>query len=381
MKHTFPSVDYDQVDPNLLKPHPRNYQIYGENEDVSELVKLISESRWVKRLVVTPCGTIISGHRRWKAALFLGLETVAVEVKQFPDQTAELEALLLENVSRFKTIEQKVREANAWKDVEAHKARLRQLSSLKQGSASPVQANLPEREKGQTRDLITQRVGLRARNYEKAARVVEIIDEQTALGNSSYAQVLRQVLNEQSVDAAHQIVKKPTEEQAKILAVLASNQAQTTKEAFALLQQQSRECQGEHEEMPHTFGVSPSCWNCQNRGELIANHGFYCNRLGALSLLDKSADVRGAECDLWSYRWGGPLETRNSPQPTHETFTLTLPAYLQLLLQDAARTTGMSLVDWAITVLESKALALCNDKSVTQPTSRPEMQVAQCRSL
>ncbi|MGH2413377.1 MAG: ParB N-terminal domain-containing protein, partial [Microcystaceae cyanobacterium] len=42
--------------------------MYGQDEDVSDLVELIERSQWVKPLVVTPAGTIISGHRRWKAA-------------------------------------------------------------------------------------------------------------------------------------------------------------------------------------------------------------------------------------------------------------------------------------------------------------------------
>jgi ParB family chromosome partitioning protein len=227
---------FTEMDPKELKPHPANSSIYGSYEDVTELVELIAQSGWVKPLVVTPSFRIISGHRRWKATLQLELKSVPVEVREFADELAELEALLLENASRFKTIEQKVREANAWKEVEASKAFHRQilLAGTRPNTQPDLQVNLPEGEKGQTRDLIAQRVGLRARNYEKAARVVETIDEQTSLGDSSSAQALRRVLNEQSVDAAYQIVKKPTDERAKILSNLASGEAKTTKEAFAL---------------------------------------------------------------------------------------------------------------------------------------------------
>jgi ParB family chromosome partitioning protein len=66
------------------------------------------QSEWVKPIVVNPRNVIISGHRRWKAALELGLETVLVEVREFPDEMAELKALLLENANRFKTTEQKL---------------------------------------------------------------------------------------------------------------------------------------------------------------------------------------------------------------------------------------------------------------------------------
>jgi hypothetical protein len=105
-----------------------------------------------------------------------------------------------------------------------------------------------------------------------------------------------------------------------------------------------------------------TCWNCQHRGELIENHSFYCNRLGVFNLLDKGADTRGAECDLWSYQGTNSEENKNQPFPT---FTLTLPAHLQPLVQDSARTTGMSVVDWATWVLESEALDACSPSRCT----------------
>lgn len=77
-----------EIDPKELKPHPRNSCIYGSDEDVTELVELIAQSGWVKPLVITPSRTIISGHRRWKAALQLELESVPVEVRELPNELA-----------------------------------------------------------------------------------------------------------------------------------------------------------------------------------------------------------------------------------------------------------------------------------------------------
>jgi ParB family chromosome partitioning protein len=86
-----------QLDPRLLKPHPRNASLYGEDESFSDLVELIGNSNWLKPLVITPDFIIISGHRRWKAALGLGWLSIPVIVREFKDALAELEALLLEN--------------------------------------------------------------------------------------------------------------------------------------------------------------------------------------------------------------------------------------------------------------------------------------------
>ena len=133
-----------RLDPRSLKPHPRNITIYGE-ETLDDLIEQIQTSGWIKPIVVTRKHHIISGHRRWKAALALNFPTVPIEYRDFPDETAELEALLLENATRSKTIEQKVREAEVWKEIEQAKARTRQTAFLKQGLQSPVVANFPPR--------------------------------------------------------------------------------------------------------------------------------------------------------------------------------------------------------------------------------------------
>ena len=61
------------------------------------------------------------------------------------------------------------------------------------------------------------------------------------------------------------------------------------------------------------------------------------------------------------------------PHPSHSffTLTLTLPAHLQPLIQDAARTKGMSIVDWATVLLESEAKVTCTEPSL-QPKSRSQ---------
>ncbi len=226
----------NQVDPKTLKSHPRNCSIYGEDEDLSELMELICQSGWVKPLVITSDNVIISGHRRWKAALELRIESIHVEVRSFPDELAELEALLLENASRFKTTEQKVREAQAWKEVEAKKARLRMSDAAK--TRFQGVENFPHPEKGKTRDRIAARVGLGSgRTYSKAAQVIAVIDEETQKGNLASAQVLRKVLNEQSVDAAHIFLKKPPQERSCIANLIVSGAAKSTFQAAEMVRQ------------------------------------------------------------------------------------------------------------------------------------------------
>lgn len=226
-----------QLDPQLLKPHPRNASLYGEDESVLDLVELIGNSNWLKPLVVTPDFTIISGHRRWKAALKLGWLIIPVVVREFKDALAELEALLLENATREKTIEQKVREATLWKEIEQESAKLRQ------GTRRDIQENFPGSCEpfGQSRDRVASRVGLGSgKTYSKAAKVVEEIDKALSSGCLARAQALRSVLNHQSVDGAFKLSEKPVAESDPILELIASGEVRTSKQAQLLLKNRQR---------------------------------------------------------------------------------------------------------------------------------------------
>ena len=75
-----PPPVFKQVDPRTLKPHPQNSAIYGKSEDVTELIESIRIYGWVKPFVVTPAGTIISGHQRCKALLALGWDQILVKL-------------------------------------------------------------------------------------------------------------------------------------------------------------------------------------------------------------------------------------------------------------------------------------------------------------
>ena len=382
-----PPLVLSHANPKALKRHPRNSAIYGEDEGVTELISLIRDSGWVKPLVVTTNGTIISGHRRWKAVLALGWESVPVEEREFQDELAELEALLLENASRFKTIEQKVREALVWKELEVSKAKKRQLATQNNNAGKAVVENFPQllQEKGKTRDRIAARVGLGSgRTYSKAAKVVERIDALVESGDREKALALRQVLNEKSVDAAMRLLS-PTKNgayPARSSNVFDQTQAYSEEESDDPFREgYTVVFDPRNTSDRHTSYSQRSCWNCQHRGELVENHSFYCNRLGVQNLLNKSADTRGTECDLWNYRGADYDEAENKTQPTDSTFTLTLPAHLQPLLQDAACTTGVSVVDWVTKVLESVALATCCTSSCTETDAPAQNLKTACQAV
>lgn len=346
---------HNHVAISILYPHPRNSSIYGD-EGVSELVELIRQSGWIKPLVVSSKHTIISGNRRWKAVRLLGWESTQVKYREFINATAELEALLLKNAIRFKTNEQKVWEAMVWKEVEATKATNRQIELA--GNRPDTEPDKREKfrigTEDRTVDRLASRVGLGSgRNYERAAKVVGAIN--LLLKNDPRTTIARRkVLNERSVDALLKRLKRVFCSNAQVVSLnddsLTANVIHNAVADDAL----------------------HSCWNCRPRGGSIKNHNLYRNCLGVFSLIDKSADERGAECNLWSNRETNSDEARNNS--AQSTFNLILSAHLQPLIQDAARTTVMSVVDWATdVVLESKAL------ETLQPIGENERQPRACR--
>jgi len=233
-----PRIEKQQI--IQLKPHPRNEAIYG-TEDVAELVERIRQSGWLKPLVCTQSGIIISGHRRWLAAKELGLESLFVEVREFADDTAELEAILLENASREKTTEQKVREAEAWREIEVARAKLRKTAAQNNQAGRAVQEIFPELldVKGQARDAIANRVGLGSgRTYDKASAVVQEID-MLAQDAPEAAMGFRKLLNEHSVTTAHKLLKKPAPQRRQILSLIGKGEAKSTKEAEQMIKEDS----------------------------------------------------------------------------------------------------------------------------------------------
>ena len=242
-----------------------------------------------------------------------------------------------------------------WKEVEATKAKNRQieLAGNRPNTEPDKRENFRIGTKGRTVDRLASRVGLGSgRNYERAAKVVGAID--LLLKNDPETAIaLRKVLNERRVDTALKILKRVSCSNAQVVSL---NDDLLTANVI---------------DNDVADGALHSCWNCRLRGESIKNHNLRCNRLGVFSLIDKSADERGAECNLWSNRETDSDETRN--YSAQSTFNLILSAHLQPLIQGAARTTVMSVVDWATNVLESKAL------ETLQPIGENARQTRACR--
>ena len=170
-----------------LLPHPLSLKIYGDGEDVSDLVDSIAKHGILRPLVVTKDNLVISGKRRLAAAHSLGLAEVPVIVTTLADPL-EIELFLLEdNRTREKTNEQKAREFAERLRIETEMAKKRQAighlnaPQYQIGTSDPVEEIFPQLEKSerslQARDLAAAPLGWSGRTAEKAAAVLEYADQ------------------------------------------------------------------------------------------------------------------------------------------------------------------------------------------------------------
>jgi len=205
-----------KIDINLLHVNPISNEIYGDDDPAQFelLVEKIKSSGYIKSIIIDRNYMIISGHRRYRAAKALGRTEIIVEV--FKGEDDQVLALLLnENAFREKTTLQKVREAEFYRKIEEKKAEERRnffgLQNL--GQSSEV-ANLPPLEEaGKTRDIVAEKVGMSARSYHDARKVVQRLDQEQ---DAATKWLFEETLNN-SVDAASKLVDKSDEFLQKVI--------------------------------------------------------------------------------------------------------------------------------------------------------------------
>lgn len=197
---------------NDLKFHPMNEQIYGANEDISELKEDIRNSGDVMTFVITPDNVIISGHRRVKACRELVAEgderfnEVNCEIREFSSKDEEISYLIRCNHNREKTREQKARESEKLLEVEKALA----IERKKSGVKIDLVATLPQGsdKKGKSREITAETVGFESgRELERSLLAVKKIDELIEQGRMDDAQLIRNELNNGTASAAEKLVK------------------------------------------------------------------------------------------------------------------------------------------------------------------------------
>ncbi len=91
------------VDPNLLKPNPRQPRLFFDEEKLAELTESVKQEGVLSPIIIEDAEDgffyIIAGERRTRAARAAGLKQVPVQLRKYSD-SRKLEVALIENIQR-----------------------------------------------------------------------------------------------------------------------------------------------------------------------------------------------------------------------------------------------------------------------------------------
>lgn len=221
---------YERRDPSKLKNHPLNITIYGDapqgdeqKAEWEQFLASVKERGIDTPLLILPDNTIVSGHRRNRAARILGLKEVPVIVRNdLEDDLDAQETLIVSNrETRTRTNQQKALEYQALRRIEQERANARRSAGGAKGA--PGSAKTPENigskksgepvphsfqnESGRASTRAAEQQGEWSRKTaERASTVQTAIKEAQSKGQHEKADELTQTLN-QSVSRAYDKVK------------------------------------------------------------------------------------------------------------------------------------------------------------------------------
>jgi ParB-like chromosome segregation protein Spo0J len=170
--------DVSEAKPDELEPHPKNAEIYGDTDGISDtedtFIESVREKGVLEPLVVTDGKKIISGHRRWLAAQAAGVDSVPIRKSSFDSDLAEREALIEFNRQREKTPGQIVNEFEEMLTIEKRRAAKRRQAAQNNDTANEIAESetFPE-QGGEARDKAAEKVNadVSGRTLEKGWKV------------------------------------------------------------------------------------------------------------------------------------------------------------------------------------------------------------------
>jgi DNA modification methylase/ParB-like chromosome segregation protein Spo0J len=190
-----------------LLPHPLSLAIYGDERVDPDLAESVRERGILEPLAILSDGRIVSGHRRWRAALANALEHVPAQVVEFVSDLDEQAAVIEHNRQRVKTLSQRMREADQLESIERERAKQRQRAhgGTAPGRAADSCGKVAGSESGETREKLAAAVGMKARSFAKARTVY-----QAAQAGSELAAGQMSALDsgETTINAAYQDVRR-----------------------------------------------------------------------------------------------------------------------------------------------------------------------------
>lgn len=156
--------------PDCLRPHPLNGQIYDADRDAEALRASVAEYGVLTPLTIDQEGMILSGHRRWQAALAAGLAAVPVVVQDIADPLKAEQLLLESNRQREKSYTERMREADHLARIVGERNRARMLAGKADPGLNSDEGAAPHR---RTDAEVAELVGLKRDTFRKVKRVYE----------------------------------------------------------------------------------------------------------------------------------------------------------------------------------------------------------------
>src|SRR5215204_4381919 len=97
-------VSQEFIDVQRLIPHPRNNEFYGDPRSAPDFDAFVEVVRrnGIHPLIVADDMEIIGGHRRYFAAIHLGIPFVYATIYHYETETDKLAALIADNHVRDK---------------------------------------------------------------------------------------------------------------------------------------------------------------------------------------------------------------------------------------------------------------------------------------
>lgn len=205
-------------DPRGLNDHPSNVEIYGDEIDET-LVESVRANGVIQPLIVTSSLTVVSGHRRKRAAIAAGLSEVPCIIYPGDDPDRVEWSLIESNRQREKTTEQRAREAARLLEIEKRLAAKRkeatqavpgeQVGRKEVKPVSPPTKPEENADSGKSRERIGKVVGMSGPTVSAAVEVVHKIDAAKAAGDTETAAKLTETLNTRGVKPALREARQP----------------------------------------------------------------------------------------------------------------------------------------------------------------------------
>ncbi len=191
-----------------MKANPENESIYGQETIDESLINSIRDIGVLEAVYIKNDNTLVSGHRRWRAAQAIQDREVLIPAIRvtYANKDEEVESIIEHNRQREKTLSQLAQEGLRLEPIYARKAKERQSTS-EEGvyGGKPLPEMFPEGVQGETHDQVAEAIG----KGETRDQVAEAI----GIGSGKQWEKLKEVHN--AAQSGDQEAKKKMGQQAR----------------------------------------------------------------------------------------------------------------------------------------------------------------------